>query len=290
MLILTKESLPRWYGLSWNSEERALVLSIHKDFLPKCRLRRDWVEPLKEEFGFSSFDSSFESGFGFDGALRFQEEKEGFKKFSIPLPAIRKETSKKCVYCNGKGRNKHLGGKCLSCDGRGKEVIYEHKPGFAISVSLTLFSWGARFLEEKTSASLPQLFTVETSTKRGMHGGELSGMFGLEFSSYLRRQRLHQNLDFATEAMFLAHNRMINRSLYERRHFPVYVSGKEGQIHISCPGDGCSIYCDNSFTTDREGGQKFYSHNTDSPHQQLTLLAGLAALHDRVDEELKIKK
>lgn len=292
MLILTDESLPRWYGLSWDSKERALVLSIHKEFLPRCKIHRDEIKYLKEEFSFSSFDSSFEAGFGFDGASVFKGEKENFRSFSIPLPSIRKETSKKCPYCGGSGTDKSLGKECLSCDGGGKEIIYDHKPGFAISASLTLFSWRAHFIEEKTSTPLPQLLTIETSTwGGGMHGGELSGMLGLEFSAFLRRQKFHKNLDFATEAMFLAHDRLIGRRLYQRRDFPVYVSGEGGKIHIACPGDACSIYCsDDFFMRGKENGQKFYSHNVDSPHQQLTLLAGLAALHDRVDEELRVKK
>jgi len=291
MLILTDGSLPRWYGLSWNSKELALILSIHKDVLPRCKIRRDEIEYLKKEFKFSSFDFSFEAGFGFDGAFVFREEKENFRSFSIPLPSIRKETSKKCPYCGGSGTDKFLERECLSCDGDGKEIIYDHKPGFAISASLTLFSQSAHFIEEKTSATFPQLFTVETSTRGGgMHGGELSGMLGLEFSAFLRRQKLHKNLDFATEAMFLAHDRLIGERLYQRRDFPVYVSGEKGKIHIACPGNACSIYCsDDFFVRGEEGGQKFYSHNVDSPHQQLTLLAGFAALHDRVDEELIVK-
>lgn len=289
MFILVRESLPRWYGLSWRPNGVALVLSIHEEFL--CRGKREGlvhpgnVGPIKNKFEFTSFDPSFETGFGFDGALVFERSENNFRFFIAPLPQIRKQLDEACENCGGTGRDEWREDACLWCRGEKKKVIHDHKPGFALSASLNLFFRAAYFIDNKTSSKLPQLFTVRLVTERGMHGAELGGMYGIEFVNWLRGQPMGRNLNVMTEAMWLAHNRLIGNNLYDSHNFRASVHNEDGWLNVTCPGDGCGLN-PGSRGIDPGRGYEFSSHNVDNPHQQLTLLAGLAALHERVDQEL----
>ncbi len=70
--------------------------------------------------------------------------------------------------------------------------------------------------------------------------------------------------------------------------FRAQVDGEKGWLNVQCPGSGCGL-CPSHHGIERGRGYEFDSHNVDSPIQQLTLLAGLAALHDRARREIKDK-
>lgn len=57
---------------------------------------------------------------------------------------------------------------------------------------------------------------------------------------------------------------------------------ERGRFSVSCPGDACGLYSDEYSSHDGRMGHRFTCHNVDNPGQQLTLLAGLAALSDFV--------
>lgn len=88
-----------------------------------------------------------------------------------------------------------------------------------------------------------------------------------------------------TEAMWLAHGRLVGNDFRNSHDFRASVHNEDGWLNITCPGNGCGLN-PGSLGIDPGRGYEFSSHNVDSPHQQLTLLAGLAALHERVDQEL----
>lgn len=285
MLILVRESLPRWYGLSWNAREKAIVLSIHEDLFRTHRTipSSDLVRLVMDEFKFSSFNLSFETDFGFDGALIFRKKKGDFRHFVGPLPEIRKRLNDPCDDCKGSGKQDWGYGKCLLCDGKGKKVVYDHKPGFALSASLNLFFSTVYFPEEKTSAKIPQLMTVQLTTQASAHGGEMSGMYSPELVNWLCCES-NESVSFVSKAMRLAHGRMVGNQFCSPSDFRAHIS-QNGWFVTSCPGSGCGLH-----PIERRMGHEgceFSSHNVDSPHQQLTLLAGLAALHDRVDRDLR---
>ena len=86
---LTRESIPCWYNLSWDSKRCSIILKVHKDFVASL----DWMgsespiaKEMKEEFGFKSFSSDFTKDFGFDDAFKFEEETEEFFSFLIEMP------------------------------------------------------------------------------------------------------------------------------------------------------------------------------------------------------------
>ncbi len=82
-------------------------------------------------------------------------------------------------------------------------------------------------------------------------------------------------------------DRLFGLKDYDKWSFRVSVG--DGFITIDCPGNACGIHPDHNagLRIEKDEGYEFTCHNVDSPAQQLTLLAGLAALHDKARKEIK---
>ena len=63
---------------------------------------------------------------------------------------------------------------------------------------------------------------------------------------------------------------------YSDFNFRAYVGSKNGGVVFDCPGDACGVY-----------PSIWPSKNVDNAAQQITLLAGLAARHDKARREIK---
>lgn len=288
MDILIRNRLPRWYGLSWRETDPSILLSIHRDFLadfPEIRSDAPELLATMQEFGFSSFDGSFKRGFGFDQCLVLQKSSDESLEFITQLPIIRKETDRQCKDCGGSGRDELRDDGCLHCEGRGTEREYVWRDAFAISASLNLFCRLACFPTKRTSAAAPQLLTVRLHTAQGMHGGDLNGMYSIPVAEWLRSQPPHTGIPEMVNAMKIAYGHMLGASrVSEYSRFRASIDHQNGWLNVDCPGDGCGL--NPTHSPEPGWGYEFSSHNVDSPAQQLTLLAGLAALCDRVRKDL----
>lgn len=289
--LLTRENIPCWYELSFQNLNPAVIaLRVHNDFIKNAKPIPDnqWmVAGLKQEFGFTNFVGNFEGNFGFDGAFFRAGEIEEFAKFEVPIPLIRKERGI-CRECKGLGKDEF--GDCLWCMGEGKEYSLDWKPAHAISASFTVFSMWSRFPKKETSCPLPQLMTVQTITQAESHGGSLSGEFSIPLCDWLKQLEEKANrevLEAVTEAMWSAYTEMFNRpKLYPKYQFRAWIHDG-GRLTLDCPGDACGIYIPPESTWREGRGREFSCHNVDNPMQQITLLAGLAALHDKARREMK---
>ncbi|MCK4783836.1 MAG: hypothetical protein KAV87_08815 [Desulfobacteraceae bacterium] len=284
--LLTQDNIPCWYELSWRAEEPAIVLRVHKDFIKNTKIVSDEapiVSQSKEEFGFKDFVGNFDGDFGFDKAFIRHGETEEFVEFLVKIPRVKKETGKKCSYCQGSGRDERLDNKCISCDGKGKEYIYDWQPAYSISASLAVFSRLSEYPEKETSSNFLQLLIVTSAAKGG-----LSGMYSISLCQWLSSFELNTEIPEMVQAMQLAYGYMMDGlSDYDRRHFRAVVAHKGGWLNIDCPGTACGLYPSRGFVKEGEG-YEFCDHNVDNPMQQITLLAGLAALHDRARKELQV--
>lgn len=287
MKMLTRDIIPCWYELSWQAKPPAIVLCIHKDFIaemgrvPQISLH---TEVLQNQLSLGLFSVDFERGFGFNAMFQRIGERDGFVEFAAELPQVRKVTGKKCWSCKGSKRDPLLRRKCLYCEGTGKEEAFYMSGAYALSASLTVFTQYARFPENETTATKPQLLTVQTITLRDAHGGDISGEYSIPLCEWLKRLGERVAIPEMAGAMLIAHRRMLGRpDIYDASSFWASVE-RNGWLNISCPGSGCGLSPNES--TDYGRGCRFSSHNVDTPMQQLTLLAGLAALHDRARREL----
>ena len=281
--MLTYENIPCWYELSWNESEKALVLSIHRDFIKNQKTDLESapiVKMMAERLSLQPFAGDFTRNIGFGGIFERIREEDGFIQFRARIPQVKKNTGNKCKECKGTGERKWGGykDKCLYCDGTGKEWTMDWKEVKAISASLTLLTIYMRHCEIETPAQHPQLMTFQTITEEGMHGGSISGDTSIPLYNFLLETfGEHVVLTEAIRAMKIAHGTMVgNQELYQYS-FNAYV--QKGHFIINCPGDACGLHPSDWYA--HEGrGYEFSCHNVDSAIQQITLLVGLATLND----------
>ena len=290
---IIKENVPCWYGLSWRQKKPAIVLKIHKDFIASIKpVSEDApiIKSLKEEFKFKRFVGSFEGNFGFDDAFILAGEKENFVEFIIKIPKVKKWTNKNCSYCNGSGKEIFVDSRrdCYHCEGTGKERIFDWQPAYRISANFTVFTTLAQFPKVETSAPFLQLMTINTTT--GMDYALLDGEYCIPFVKWL--SSLSRNsIPEMIQAMKIAYNRMLGLRKFDQFHFRASVDFESGWLNVDCPGNSCGLNPAHGAGYDMERGlgYEFDCHNVDTPMQQITLLAGLAALHDRARKELSKK-
>jgi len=292
MWELRTENMPCWYELSWREEIPAIVLRVHKDFIQATEQILsnnpdipfwDMMEKLRKDLGLSSFVFKFSENFGFDNAFQRIGEKYGFVEFLIRIPKIEQYTDETCPNCKGTGKNKDLGIECSFCNGKGKHLIFDWKSGYAVSASFTAFSLLSRPWSKKTSSTLPQLLTIQTNIKAEIDGAPLGGIYSLALCNWLRMVG-QTNFPEVVEAMKNAYRQMYSLNRLSGYYFGA--TNNDGWLVIDCPGNACGIYPSDGFT--RGKGCEFTCHNLDTSVQQITLIAGLAALHDRARKEISI--
>ncbi|MFH0937031.1 MAG: hypothetical protein V1808_01935 [Candidatus Daviesbacteria bacterium] len=284
-LTILREDLPCWFELGWEETNLAIVLRIHHDFLknmPIISPHSPLVKMYIEELGLDEFSGNFSGNIGFNDALKLRGEKGDFREYHFAVPKIKKETEEKCMWCNGTGKNRWQD-TCLSCRGSGKEHDIDWTEAYSISASLSTFTRFLQYCDEPTSASLPQLLTIGTITQRGMNGGSLGGEVSSSLRDWLTFHKGQNTLPEITRAMMLVHDKMFGLTMLDNYYFKAVIR-EDGGLMLDCPGNACGLHPEQYM---REGrGYELGCHNVDSPLQQLTLIAGLAALHDKARQEM----
>jgi len=291
--LIKNENIPCWYELSWEKKPPAIVFRIHKDFIKNSNLSSEnldkfWlVKDLMDKFKFAEFSGDFNKDIGFNRVFKRRGEKDNFIEFLIKIPRVKKKTNETCPNCGGSGKSQYisLDRKCDFCGGTGKKYDWDALSSYAISASFTVFTSLLKYCEKDTSAAYPQLITVDTITHYDSHGGSLGGEISIPLKQYLMSLGgKYEELSEITQAMKIAYKRMLGFHRYNDADFKVSLR-ENGRFTADCPGNACGIYPD---WYDREDqGYKFNCHNVDNPEQQITLLVGLAALHDMARKGIK---
>lgn len=282
--MIRMDTIPCWYELSWR-EEKDIILRVHSDFANATKqvpANAPIVTHFKNNFGFAEFSGEFGKNFGFEDSLLFLGEKERFQEYFVPTPLVRKDTGKKCRYCKGSGVSDLFEDVCSYCNGEGKEIRYYYAEAYAVSASLSLLFELMRFPEITTTCPFPQLMTVQTVTIRGPHGGTVGGEYSREALDWMKIKG-EGNIPEMISAMRTVWEKMDGRmmSFYEHS-FRAYLDNNQGWLCTDLPGDACGIHPDHGAEYETRSGRgfEFSSHNVDTPQQQLTIIASLAALHD----------
>lgn len=292
MKIIIYENVPRWYALLWNQKDPSITVAVHRDLagtIEPVPNTAPIVEVMSKSFEFDRFEGSLEKNFGFDDALSRSEESE-LVNFTAKLPVVFKYLEEPCRECKGTGGDKYREDReCSLCWGTGKEHDYQWHEAYAISASFNLLLGLASYADIETSSKLPQLLTVRLVTEHGQHGGSLDGDYSIPLVQWLSK-RVGQTIPEMVEAMKEAYQRMLPTTLSMSGRFRASVDYEGGWLNVDCPGEACGLnpaHGSLSLPEDGKRGYEFYCHNVDSPAQQLTLLAGLAALHEAVDRDLQ---
>lgn len=281
--------LPRWWGISWDKERIALRVQVHRFFLE--RDRRASIPPYGEAtvslldslgFGLSDFCGDLRDLFGFGINRAFvpvETPDPHFAEFLVPYPQVDHVVGA-CDRCDEYGGTEH----CIACQGTGERREIDWKAAHAVSVSLHLFFHMVQFPDSLVAGDEPQLMEIEVSA--GHDRAAISGEFSLPFRSWLSSRLCQSRIDEAEHAMVQAYTRLfglppmdLSRAEFQ---FRAGIDFDPGWLNMSCPGlsGGASIHPNHS--SFRNPGYEFLSHGVDTPMQTLTLLAGLAALHDKV--------
>lgn len=284
--LILYENIPCWYEISWQEYPPALILAIHKEFIESKKdidLENIPIsKSLATDLHLQPFKGNFETNIGYGGVFRRigTEEKNDFMRYATEIPQVKKTTRGKCKDCKGTGKcSWNDEGECLWCGGTGKDWYMDWSGVNAISASLTVLTTWLHYCEIDTSAAFPQLLIVDTITKNGMHGGSLGGDISIPMYDYLRSLGERVRFPKAIQAMITAHSKMVGGNEFYSSNFNAYA--EKGHFIINCPGDACGLHPSDWYK--HEGnGYEFSCHNVDSAIQQITLLAGLATLHDMV--------
>lgn len=289
---IVRDIISCWYELSFQQEPAAIILRIHQDFIENFLAKvknppEEWpiVKSFLQGLGFTGFSGDFQKDIGFESLLKRKGEKDGFIEFLAVVPEVEKESGKKCRDCRGLG--KKYGSECFMCRGTGKECIMDWRLADAISASFSVFTTVLHNSsnQKDTSAPFPQLLTVDTTTSQGMDGGSLSGEVSIPLCNWLiglKENALFPEVSQATKAAY--YHMFLNRCRLDY-YFRAYVR-ENGRFIIDCPGDACGLHpCDWDATNGN--GYEFTCYNVDTSAQQITLLAGLAALHDKARKEMQ---
>lgn len=290
--MLRWDIIPCWYELSWREIEFAIVLRVHKDFIASQQnpvpFEAPIVQALTEYCRLKFFNGDLNGSFGFENVLR-RGERDDFVEFSAEIPRIKKQ-GKKCDYCGGEGKDELLDGECLFCHGTGKEIVYDNYLSYAIAASLCVFFHLAALPPDKdTSCQASQLLTVNTIIQGDMNGCSMGGDFSVPLRNWLGSlwNGSDVRIPEMVGAMEAAYAKMfVDLDIVDQYYFGSYVHNREGWLNVSCPGNACGLN-PASPSSWGERGYEFASHNLDSVGQQLTLLVGLAALHDKARKEMK---
>lgn len=287
---ITKKDLPCWYELSWQKESPALILRIHKDFIQNLELPPDVpiLKSFMEEFNLASSSLNFQQDVGFENSFKRQGEKDNFVIFRAEIPEIATLGKEKCPGCKG-SKKRDFDRECLECSGTGKQINIDWHRAYAVSASLSLLTKVLSH-REKVLSTLPQLLTLKTAITADMNRAPVWGEIGLTLRNWLITQDTQPISQEIVQAMQSAYQKMwaINKlSRCELAYFRSQIDEK-GLFYIECPGtNSCSIFHDQAWDIGEGKGYNFTNHNIDTPLQQLTLVAGLAVLHDYARREIK---
>ena len=240
---------------------------------------------------FSTFESDLDGlHFGFDRALEIVQNPPGeYQELIGRLPRVRIQSRRNCFSCEGKERRD--GTKCFSCDGTGKDYDLKFGRAEALAMSIGVLLNPFAYNEHDTGSQDQQLLTVYLSIVEG--GAPIGGMVGIPFHHWAREYPRYTEFPDVIDTMKQAYGRMMGKArirLSSSFGFRASVYSKYKHVMFDCPGDACGVYGLPDHDPGDRSGYKLSCHNVDSATQQLTLLAGLAALHDRADREIKAQQ
>jgi hypothetical protein len=279
--MITRENIPCWYELSWQSSPPAIILRIHQKFIKsfeskvKLTLATPIVESFMSEFDFFSFNGDFGKNFGFNQVFKRGKAEGNFIEFIIDIPVIKKEVGK-CESCNGLGQDLSIYSKCFFCGGSGKKFGHDWLAAYAISATFSTLFVILYDSRTDTGSSFCQLLTLKAATLRDSNGCSLDGDYGIPLVSFLRSFNHDSDVLEMIEAMKVAHNHMFGCLNYV---FGATVS-REGWLNVNCSDSRVGLNPIFGSSLEKDRGYHFESHNVDTPVQQIALLAGLAALCD----------
>ncbi len=294
------DHLPRRYHFLWDPHKSKIVMQIHKDcVMGTTPVPQDspWIKHMRQTHAALSEPSdSFEGNlsgdsFGFNKLIKKIGTSENYVDFEIGLPKIRQETANVCEECGGTGTRLLFPEPCFFCDQTGKKAVLEWRDAYLTTASLGVLLNIMEMCDEPKSTDHQYITMTVCSIRGEHHGSSIGGNLGIELSDYLCTDTEELRtivLPNVTMAMKIAYKTMMLRTRHDAYSTRSEVSDN-GYLTLTCPGEACGIHS-SSHNLKRGVGQEFSCHNTDTPAQAMTLIAGLASLATQAEFYIQARK
>jgi hypothetical protein len=277
------DELPCWYELSWVAKPGpAILIRIREEILRSEYLKQfPRIMKLVGEHAKKLFACNLEKSFGF-GKIRIRKtgNEQGFVNFEFRIPYLRSDPET-CLSCGGLGKDSfEEWASCRACHGRKKTRGYDWAKGGDAVLTLGTFLQQLEFCDQEIASQHKQLFTLSTYFRTDTNLNNCP--FGFEASpklvGWLGSLPRNTELESCSQAMRLASEKMIGKAPRIDR-FTMYI-GSDGRLHANVPGNCACLGSTDFSALGDKAGATYNSHNVDGPWQQLSFVAGLAALHD----------
>lgn len=246
------ERVPAWYEVGLAEGCKAIIVRLHRQTAAyvKRRLTRSspFVLGLTKELKIPEFLPPTEEAWGFGMVLvPALEERDDWMAWQCPLPVWTKE---------------------------------HWTSAYAVSATLNVLFTCAYSLEEPTVSPMPQLLQLSFCTFRDMHGGSLNVEVAAALSAWIATQPDNSRNEKIEEAMKRAYQQTYRSRMSEldTHRFRAWFR-QPHWVNLTVPGNACGLD-PKDYDACPGHGYTLLPHNVDSPFQQLTLLAGIAAMHD----------
>lgn len=284
LLNIERENRPAIYELSVETNNQSLIVSIQQEAYSEVQKLlqgvglRPWF--LSEDLNLPQFLRPSKSwlwwGFG-PVVSHMSDQRDNFSLFELALPKVVK-------YPPG-----YELAKTLDLPNVPWEEGYDYtlwQPDFdwnfahAVSATLTLLFKSLSTIEIPMDSEKPQLVEVDMSTN--INNNPISVTLGRSILPYLNRRFNNSHSQKAENVMREAYQYMMGKDEFSMNRFEVLFR-ENRWVNLIVPGDACGLNPDGYYNTDQEG-YTIYPHNVDSVVQQLTLLMGIAAIHQEARE------
>ncbi len=280
---IMREDIPAWYEISWDDENKAIVVRVHRAVLNQLGLLTNEapiIRILSTDIDLSDFVPFGESNWGFGQVLEQIGEDDKYISFRVSLPRV--------IWTISKAkREDRFGFKGLPERGYNWQAAYNLSASLNVLFLALAFSLREEIIWEN---EIPQLVNCKLQTSKESYGGALSIRLSKALVDWLAKYQVNEDIPEASEALFEAYSAMYEFKdeeaiAFNRHYLNARVLSIKQRITLNCPGDACGLDPDN-MNEIRDRGYELVPHNTDTPIQQLTLLAGVAKLCDIYREDL----
>lgn len=293
MKTIMWESMPRWYGLSWDPKTVAIRVRLHRGVpLPQeaWNRTRQKLDDLRlnrwdQWRDFPPLNTDFSKGwFGLGETLKIVQHPEHIE-FVGKIPKVRIRSRWLCSLCKGQ-RVDASGESCFDCAGTGRDFYDNWRRADALAFSIGLLLNPIEYNDVKVASQESQLLTVHF-TMPDDHAVTVGGMVSSAFHRWARQYPPSTRFADVEEAMKTAYMRMMGKSyasIIERFRAEIYSKKHHFSLDQSFAG---GVWGGPDDGIDDSVGYHFYSKDLYTSADQLIFLAGLAALYDRADREIK---
>ncbi|MFO0704845.1 MAG: hypothetical protein U0517_02620 [Candidatus Andersenbacteria bacterium] len=268
-------NVPACYRLAWR-KDRLLICIAPAPFvelLTQLTPESCFASRAKEQLQLAEFSPPTRPAWGFGQSLRFAEPQH--------RPHTRHSEDWPVIEC----RYERILASLISTPGQNGYM----QRGYEISGSLQALFQALNAHQPPAMGEFSQQLVIRLTADRQDHAS-----LGADVAALARWQLCHASsvrgalVKSVRAAMSEAYGVLRDRRLVFLEDFRVKL--EQGLLNLTCPGNACGLVpeCPTSpvatsaeqFVTNERIGYELVPHNTDSPLQQLTLLAGLAQLDE----------